>query len=519
MKGLGLNNDIILKLDKKKALSRIEKDIHGDFIFAPHLNIVFHKCGDELFDLLINKLRSGKYTPLLPITIDVIKPNGFHRPGSILEPIDRMAYQLITDLIAPFGEKEIDRAQVFSHKLLDNDEDGFMFEKSNESYQNFKNRIEELCDYGEYKYVLRADIASFFDRIYQHIIGNLLYSTDADKEAVSILEKFLLALSQNDSHGIIQGVYPSDFLGNFSLCDIDAQHNLEDIEFVRYVDDMYIFFKNLNKARIHKIKLSNWLRKDGLSLNENKTRIYKVEELIHEETEIDRLFKSAREEVLEGLENLGYETNIYWDLDTYEKYEEDEINIEAINTLFNTSAERDVRLKIERFCLPIYSLAESYFPLEYVIENYAKEPSLSQTYFSYLNRMIRLDNSIAEKCESIFNDKDLIFDYQLKWLYAALLYSEKIPEKIIKNALSDFNNLSRNVGLRALCAIIIGKYGSPASRRILKNSYSNENSEYVKSAILFASQYFPSQERDTCFKAWSGHSELNSLIVQAIKKK
>jgi hypothetical protein len=519
MKGLGLNNDIILKLDKKKALNRIEKDIHGDFIFAPHLNIVFHKCGDELFDLLTSKLRSGTYTPLLPITIDVIKPNGFHRPGSILEPIDRMAYQLITDLIAPYGEKEIDRTQVLSHKLLEHDEDGFMYEKSNESYQNFKNRVQELCDSGKYKYVLRADIASYFDRIYQHIIGNLLYSTDADKEAISFLEKFLLSLSQNDSHGIIQGVFPSDFLGNFSLCDIDAQHNLEDLEFARYVDDFYIFFKELNDARTHKIKLSNWLRRDGLNLNENKTRIYKVKELMHEETEIDRLFKSAKDEVLDGLENLGYETNIYWDLDTLEKYEEDEINTEATKALFNTSTKRDVRLKIERFCLPVFSLADSDFPLEYVIENYAKEPSMSQTYFGYLNRMIRLDNSVAEKCESIFNDKNLIFDYQRKWLYAAFLYSEKISEKIINNALADLKKTSRNVGLRALCAIIIGKYGNPASRRILKNFYSNENSEYVKSAILFASQYFPPQERDTCFKAWSGHSELNSLIVQAIKKK
>ena len=117
MKGLGLNNEMILKLNKGTALNRIQKDIQSDFIFAPHLNSIFYNCGDELFDLLAGRLRSGTYTPHLPITIDVIKPNGFHRPGSILEPLDRLAYQSIVDLIAPTGEKEIDRSQVFSVKM------------------------------------------------------------------------------------------------------------------------------------------------------------------------------------------------------------------------------------------------------------------------------------------------------------------------------------------------------------------------------------------------------------------
>lgn len=519
MKGLGLHNDIISKLDKATALNRIQKDIQSDFVFAPHLNSIFYNCGDELFDLLTGRLRSGTYTPHLPITINVIKPNGFHRPGSILEPIDRLAYQSIVDLIAPIGEKEIDRSQVFSQKLVHFEEDGFMFEKSNESYQKFKDRIQSLCEFGNYKFVLRADIASFFDRLYQHVLGNLLYSTEVDKDAVTFLEKFLLLLSQNDSHGIIQGVYPSDFLGNFSLCDIDAEHTLQGLEFARYVDDMYIFFNDYNEARVHKVRLANWLRKDGLSLNESKTRIFGVADLLYEETEIDRLFNTAKSEVLDGLIDMGYETNIYWDLETDTEYGEEEINTEATKALFISSAEREVRLKIERFCLPIFSLADSDFPLEYVIKNYATEPSMSQTYFGYLNKRVRNDNSIITRIESIFDDPNLIFDYQRMWLYGTLLYSERLSDVIIRNALSDLQNPNRNVGLRALCAILIGKYGSAASRRILKNHYSNEFSDYVRASILFASQYFPPQEKDTCIKAWSGHNETNSLISLAIRKK
>lgn len=192
MKGLGLNNTTTDLFDKTLALKRIQRDIQSDFIFAPHLNIIFHKAGDELYDSLMYKLHSGQYTPRLPITINAIKPNGFNRLGSILEPFDRLSYQLIVDLISQAAEKEIDRTQVFSNKLLQNDTEGSMFEKSNESYSAFKTYIESLCLSGKYKFVLRADIASYFDRLYQHVLGNLLYSSGANNDAVSFLEKLLL---------------------------------------------------------------------------------------------------------------------------------------------------------------------------------------------------------------------------------------------------------------------------------------------------------------------------------------
>ncbi len=519
MSGLGLDSKVIAKFDKALALKRIQKDIQNDFIFAPHLNIIFHQAGDELYDQLTSKIKSGKYFPRLPITINAIKSNGFNRTGSILEPFDRLAYQLIIDLISETGEDIIDRKQVFSNKLLKKDKDGFMFERSGESYKSFKSHIEELCTSNKYKYVLRADIASYFDRLYQHVLGNLLYSSGADKDAVSFLEKFLLQLSQNDSHGIIQGVFPSDFLGNFCLCDIDAQHSMLDLEFGRYVDDFYIFFSELNDAKVHKVRLANWLRKDGLTLNESKTKIYSVDELHKEETELDRLFEDAKEEVVEGTINIGYETNTFWNLEADIEMDDDDVDFEATKKLFDSDFKGEFRHKIERFCLPIFSVLDDDYALDYVIKNYASQPSMSQIYFGYLNKMVRKDSTVVNMIENIFNDPDLLFDYQKKWLYSTLLFSDNVSDRIIKYALADLQNQQMNVGLRSICAILVGKYANAPNRQILKTHYSNENSEFVKSAILFAAQYFPSQLKDTCFKAWSGHSETNSLIVAAIKKK
>jgi hypothetical protein len=519
MKGLGLNSTVIDAFDKSLALKRIQRDIQNDFIFAPHLNIIFHKVGDELFDQLTAKLKSGQYSPRLPITIDVIKPNGFNRLGSILEPFDRLAYQLIVDLISEVAENEIDRNQVFSNKLLASDSDGFMFENSSESYLLFKQHIGQLCVSGKYSYALKADITSYFDRLYQHVLGNLLYSSGVNKDAVSFLEKFLLVLTQNDSHGIIQGVFPSEFLGNFALCDIDAQHSFAGLEYGRYVDDIYIFFTELNDAKIHKIRLANWLMKDGLTLNEGKTKIYQVKDLHNEETELDRLFQDAKEEVVEGTANIGYETNVFWNLDLDIEMNAVNIEIEATIKLFNAESKGEIRNKILRFCLPAFAKAENDYAMDDIISNYPNEPSMCQVYFGYLTKMIRKYPFITREIEDILINPNLLFDIQRKWLYSTLLYAESLTDLTIRYALADLQNQSKNNGLRSICAILLGKYGSATIRQILKTHYSNENSEFVKAAILFAAQYFPVQQKDTCFKAWSGHSEINSLIIAAIKKK
>ena len=39
------------------------------------------------------------------------------------------------------------------------------------------------------------------------------------------------------------------------------------------------------------------------------------------------------------------------------------------------------------------------------------------------------------------------------------------------------------------------------------------------SSKLYAAQYFPTQQKDTCYRAWAGHSEINSLLIDSLKKK
>jgi len=69
---------------------------------------------------------------------------------------------------------------------------------------------------------------------------------------------------------------------------------------------------------------------------------------------------------------------------------------------------------------------------------------------------------------------------------------------------------------RAMAAIFSAKHGVAVQKRAVRTSYEGEQSEYVRSAILFSSKYLNATERKTCKRAWGGHSAINTLISKAI---
>jgi hypothetical protein len=115
----GLDPAIINKIDFNKSINRIISDTKTDFIFAPHLNLIYKYGSEDLIELLKKKLKNGSFECSLPITLDVPKKSMLSRPGSILLPLDRLVYQILIDLIAQIVEDNIDREHVFSNVYID----------------------------------------------------------------------------------------------------------------------------------------------------------------------------------------------------------------------------------------------------------------------------------------------------------------------------------------------------------------------------------------------------------------
>lgn len=517
----GLDKKLVNNIDFNKSIERIISDTKSDFIFAPHLDIIYEYGSQDLIKNLEDKLISRSFQCLSPITLDIPKKSRLSRPGSILLPFDRLLYQSLVDSIISKIERNIDRDHVFSHVYVDTPE---MFENPNESYKKFRNYKSENAY--KYKYCIRMDIASYFESINQHFLINLLDSLGFDKAILKLLEESLSLWSYKNSYSILQGLYSSDALGNFNLTDLDYFLNINDYNFCRFVDDIYIFHQEKEKLYKLLIEICSKLRKEGLFLNEHKTQIEKNSNIIIEETEFDRMFDEinimlshAFKEDTSFIENI-YGFQIEFNVEETEKNkfaEVDGFELDLIERLYSKRNEAKwQRDDIVKFCIPLLTKADSLFPFSDIEDEIINNPHLARIYSVYLATVKTDDYQVTKLIEVLLLSGKLIYDYQIHWLFSSLLFRKKTSNKIIDFAVKTLRNRQIHEAIRSICAILISKFGSGNQVRTLREEYEHEPSQYVKAAILYGTIYRSKGERDACRSAWNGHSELNSLVSKSI---
>jgi hypothetical protein len=515
----GLDRKIVGQIDYESVIAHVKSDIRSDFILAPHYNAIFNHAGDSLWEQLKQQLSAGTYQPELPITMSVPKERFFTRPGSILRPVDRFLYQALVDSVIDQLEGGLDRERSFSH--VPSDEYGQMFEPNHESWERFQSRVTEICESSEF--ILKADISHYFERLPQHHLVNLMTAAGCKPEVVSLLEEMMLAFRERNSFGIIQGVYPSDALGNFFLSDFDAYCELAEILSARYVDDIYMGFPSEAEARQGLASLIETLRKDGLHLNEYKSKIVPADEVIREETAVDRLFDEIREDVkddetYERASPYGFE--VEWEDEGEEEEEEDEEdeNLEnaAVERLMENIADYPKQEdQIEKFCLPILRSAASDSAVRHVLKNLKEKPHQTRLYFSYISIFVRSNQDVVRALEALISD-DTVSEYQRMFLLAALLKARTVQRATVNTALQWLQDRREAKEMRAMAAVFAAKQGAAQQKRTVRTSYEDEPSDYVRSAILYSAKYLTPAERKTCKRAWGGHSAINTLVTKTL---
>ncbi len=529
----GLAKEILDQFDPEISSKRIQSDIKTDFIIAPHYNAIFLKAFEELWSRTYDYLCSGNYEPSLPITMSIPKKGGFARPGNILYPTDRLVYQLMADATVDTIEKQIDRTRNFSNVYSPDDKDSFMFESPHQSWEKYSQKISEMCE--EDGYFIKADIANYFERIPHHHLINLLHSSACKPEHVNLLEKVLLAFRENNSFGIMQGVYASDMYGNFYLTDLDAYCEMHDIPSARYVDDIYMKFNSFNDASRGLIKLIERLRKNGLNINESKSGIFSTRDIKREETELDEIFNEARAEIEEEMrseaENEYNENSFHgrvysyygfsagWEYEEPEiELDEEEVHYNAVERLYESIEHYPKSTdKIEKFCLPILAYSGSTIAVDESLKGIIKKPYMAKVYNSYLMTFVHRDKTISGKLEKLLVDENIVSDYQYMYIIAALMNCKEISRDSVNLVLRLVEDKMVSDETRAIAAIFAAKFGNPQQKHGVKIAYDGEHSEFVRSAILYSAKHFTPAEKRTCIKAWGGHGLTNALISVVLR--
>jgi RNA-directed DNA polymerase len=213
---------------------------------------------------LSEQLRTGDYRPKAIRRTHIRKPDGTMRPLGIPTVADRIVQGAVRHAIEPIFEKEFAR-----HSY------GF---RPGKGCKDALRRVDAWLKSG-HRYVVDADLKSYFDTIPHDLLMKQVKRRVADGRVLKLIESFLAAdvmegLEQwTPMAGSPQGAVLSPLLSNIYLNPLDHLMAGQGYEMVRYADDFVIFCKSKEDAERALAEVKRWTAQAGLSLHPEKTRL------------------------------------------------------------------------------------------------------------------------------------------------------------------------------------------------------------------------------------------------------
>jgi hypothetical protein len=267
---------------------RLVKDRFGINAFGANL--------DENCRNLADKLRDGVYIPQKGFKYYEPKSSGTQRTKTLLFIEDAIVYQAIANIIAVTVYPQLSETEDFVYGsvlspnvakgvgIFKEQEQNFFFFKFWKSlYNKFKNSVIKSIEEDQATYKFETDITGFFDAIpHYNLLLTLSTEFGVEDEILDLLSECLNAWSGTKESstpgvGIPQGPVPSSFFANLLLHPLDKQLMGEAFKYFRYMDDMNIYGYSEEDLLDVLVKIDNYLKGHGLSINSKKTKIQKVD--------------------------------------------------------------------------------------------------------------------------------------------------------------------------------------------------------------------------------------------------
>lgn len=224
----------------------------------------YEKDVEANLEYLSEQLRTGQYQPKAIRRTSIPKADGTMRPLGIPTVGDRIVQGAVRHVIEPIFEKEF-----APHSY------GF---RPGRGCKDALRRVDALLKSG-YRYVVDADLKSYFDSIPHDLLMKEVQKRVADGRVLKLIEAFLDAKIMDGmdqwtpSVGAPQGSVLSPLLSNIYLNPLDHLLAGKGMEMVRYADDFVILCESKEQAEAALNRVRQWTAQAGLSLHPEKTRL------------------------------------------------------------------------------------------------------------------------------------------------------------------------------------------------------------------------------------------------------
>lgn len=313
------------------------------------------------------------------------------------DPIDSIIY---TSLVAEIGD-DIEAARLpksnnisFSYRF-NAAPDGRMYDP-NYNWDTFQQHSKQLAETGTFSYVVTADIADFYPRIYYHPLENALSNSTDKTQHVTALKKIIKNWNYSVSYGIPVGSAASRILAELVIDDIDRGLLSEGVKHCRYVDDFRMFCSSQRQAHEQLALLANILFENhGLTLQQHKTKILPIQTFCEiylkpdEEYELNSLSRRFRE----ILEEIGiydpYEEIDYDNLEPEVKEDIDSLNL--IEVLEEQLGHSEIDIPLVKFIIRRLGQIRDVDAVDIIINNIDKLYPVFKEVMVYIHSLQSLE--------------------------------------------------------------------------------------------------------------------------------
>lgn len=451
------------------------------------------------------------------------------RIATQLDPLDTLVF---TSLVYEIGN-DIENYRVpkedgiaFSNRFLPSI-DGDMYDKEY-NWSTFQKKseslIDELCERTDEPYIVVADIADFYPRIYSHPLENALSECTTKNNHVKKIKSMLKDWNFSVSYGIPVGQTSTRLLAELVLDDVDRALLSEGITHCRFVDDFRMFCNSEREAYEKLAFLANTLfLNHGLTLQQHKTRIMTVSEfreayLVSEDKKALNNLSQKFLEILSELDFDPYDSIVYGDIPEDKKKEIDELNL--INILEEQLAQEDIDTKLVSFILIRLGKLNNPDALEICIDNIDRLYAVFKSVFIYINTLTVL--SAEDKKEYGKRIIDLLdssivghLEYHRAWVFD--LFSNDQAWNSKERYVSLFNKYNDEFSKRKLILAL----GKSNSNHWFKTQKSNifRFPDWERRAFLAAASCLPGDEAVHWYRSIDSRLDiLEKHIVEWAKK-
>ncbi len=470
----------------------------------------------------LNRLRTNTYQARPLFRIEVPKGPLAFRPGTVIPIHDRVVLSAIVLLLAPKIEEQLPES-VYSWRLKDPiPKKGPIFRETDITdlpflkkktiqlevdpfegwyrlWPKFDEASRRLFQAEGYRYLATSDIAAYFENIQLPILRDqLLQHFPKEPELVNLLCHFLEAWAERTTdgrahfRGIPQGNFVSNFLGNLFLLPLDAYFlestKSSDVKYFRYMDDVRIFTKTREEARVALLEMARRLRELHLNVQTAKTRIYD-----ESRGEVSRFLIDERVDRLSDLiKNIQ---------DDYKGEEPARKEKAAIVKKLNNIARAEspsgqkilgargvlegLTLRCFNRWITAHMLIYSDGYVERLLSEIAKsaDQKLTRKLVATAKRFPR-KRSVESSVLRMINRGEIIFPYQEAECLRAIRYLSVISEEMSNHAWSRLRDQSKERYLRMQAAYLLARTSLTQQRlRSLQQLFAKEADPFVQVAI------------------------------------